>query len=268
MFTTCPHCHTTFKITAEQLRIAAGKARCGQCNKVFSALYSLTDDLQLASQASNQTDNNLENNHTELLSLKGKSYSKSSRHTEVIHKDPTNEINLDDYFESTTSSSNPKTAFAWLFLISLSVLFLIAQHIHFNSHDYSLNPIYRPLVKNLCAISQCDIALPQKPNLIEVVDGTQVVPNSHLKDILDIKLSFRNKAEFIQSYPKLKIIFSDTLGKLIAQRVFSPHEYLGDAKVDAHQLEQGLLPKQQSQVLLQIVDPSPEASLSFEVHFL
>ena len=44
MRTACPICGTVFRITPEQLRIRAGKVRCGQCHSIFNALESLVDE--------------------------------------------------------------------------------------------------------------------------------------------------------------------------------------------------------------------------------
>ena len=48
MYTRCPHCQTYFKISAEQLKKAGGKVRCGQCTKVFNSLGNLLEDLPVA----------------------------------------------------------------------------------------------------------------------------------------------------------------------------------------------------------------------------
>ena len=37
MQTECPHCHTFFHVTDEQLQVAAGQVRCGKCHTVFTA---------------------------------------------------------------------------------------------------------------------------------------------------------------------------------------------------------------------------------------
>ncbi|MBS0507292.1 MAG: zinc-ribbon and DUF3426 domain-containing protein [Proteobacteria bacterium] len=39
--TRCPHCATTFKVVADQLRISDGWVRCGQCKEVFDATEHL-----------------------------------------------------------------------------------------------------------------------------------------------------------------------------------------------------------------------------------
>ncbi len=48
MYTRCPHCQTYFKISADQLKKAGGKVRCGQCTKVFNSLGNLLEDLPVA----------------------------------------------------------------------------------------------------------------------------------------------------------------------------------------------------------------------------
>ncbi|WP_228141589.1 MJ0042-type zinc finger domain-containing protein [Marinobacter sp. X15-166B] len=37
LLTSCPHCQTQFRVSAEQLAVADGKVRCGHCMKVFNA---------------------------------------------------------------------------------------------------------------------------------------------------------------------------------------------------------------------------------------
>ncbi|MBL3589506.1 MAG: DUF3426 domain-containing protein [gamma proteobacterium endosymbiont of Lamellibrachia anaximandri] len=43
MYTQCPHCQTLFRISAEQLTVAAGMARCCQCKSVFNAEDNLRE---------------------------------------------------------------------------------------------------------------------------------------------------------------------------------------------------------------------------------
>ncbi|MEO7953600.1 MAG: zinc-ribbon domain-containing protein, partial [Polaromonas sp.] len=37
LITRCPACGTMFKVVADQLKIAQGWVRCGQCGEVFDA---------------------------------------------------------------------------------------------------------------------------------------------------------------------------------------------------------------------------------------
>ncbi|MBK7355070.1 DUF3426 domain-containing protein [Propionivibrio sp.] len=44
MRTCCPACRTNFRVTPDQLKVRAGKVRCGQCQAVFNALDGLLDE--------------------------------------------------------------------------------------------------------------------------------------------------------------------------------------------------------------------------------
>ncbi|MEO8598710.1 MAG: DUF3426 domain-containing protein [bacterium] len=39
--TQCPHCHTTFRVAHDQLKLRAGMVRCGQCRQVFNGIAHL-----------------------------------------------------------------------------------------------------------------------------------------------------------------------------------------------------------------------------------
>lgn len=41
--TTCPHCRTSFRVVADQLKLRRGRVRCGRCQKVFSGVDYLID---------------------------------------------------------------------------------------------------------------------------------------------------------------------------------------------------------------------------------
>ncbi|MEO5702454.1 MAG: DUF3426 domain-containing protein [Gammaproteobacteria bacterium] len=46
MYTQCPNCNTTFRISIPQLKAAQGKVRCGHCESVFNGLLNLSEELQ------------------------------------------------------------------------------------------------------------------------------------------------------------------------------------------------------------------------------
>src|SRR3970040_414114 len=43
LFTRCPECHTTFRISEEMLSKAAGQVRCGRCSNIFNAHLELQE---------------------------------------------------------------------------------------------------------------------------------------------------------------------------------------------------------------------------------
>src|SRR6478752_4836797 len=42
LFTRCPSCETTFRVTTQQLQASGGQVRCGHCQKIFDAFATLT----------------------------------------------------------------------------------------------------------------------------------------------------------------------------------------------------------------------------------
>lgn len=44
MLTRCPSCATHFRVTADQLKLRAGRVRCGECQHVFNALDTLIEE--------------------------------------------------------------------------------------------------------------------------------------------------------------------------------------------------------------------------------
>ena len=41
--TQCPHCHTTFRVAADQLKLRGGIVRCGNCQRIFDGNAHLID---------------------------------------------------------------------------------------------------------------------------------------------------------------------------------------------------------------------------------
>ncbi len=58
MYTQCPDCSTAFRVTAEVLKQAAGKVRCGGCGNAFNALQFLSETMP-ARRPTKEVDDNL-----------------------------------------------------------------------------------------------------------------------------------------------------------------------------------------------------------------
>jgi predicted Zn finger-like uncharacterized protein len=53
--TQCPHCHTTFRVAADQLKLRGGIVRCGACHSIFDGNAHLIDLAKPAVPASTET---------------------------------------------------------------------------------------------------------------------------------------------------------------------------------------------------------------------
>lgn len=49
--TQCPHCHTTFRVAHDQLKLRAGLVRCGSCKQIFNGIENLLRPEELAGGA-------------------------------------------------------------------------------------------------------------------------------------------------------------------------------------------------------------------------
>lgn len=54
MYTRCPNCSSTFRITEDLLQVADGEVQCGACSQIFNALHALLDEsgMQVTTQRS------------------------------------------------------------------------------------------------------------------------------------------------------------------------------------------------------------------------
>lgn len=52
----CPHCQSIFSVSQEEIRLALGAVRCGECIKIFNASYHLIDAEHLANAPYNNAD--------------------------------------------------------------------------------------------------------------------------------------------------------------------------------------------------------------------
>jgi hypothetical protein len=188
-------------------------------------------------------------------SLNAKTHKEKSQ---LVHEEV-----VPSFLTQTSSSSNPVTVFAWSAATVLLLVFLAAQYLHFNSIKFAQDASIRPILEALCPITQCALPLRSNPKkIVTVTHDVRTHPNT--KNALEIYLTFKNKAPYTQTYPKLEVVFSNSLGETIARRKFMPNEYLSKEI----SLQQGIKNNQSQKIHLQIVDPDPDSLLSFQFNYL
>jgi hypothetical protein len=110
-------------------------------------------------------------------------------------------------------------------ILILCTLLLAAQAFHFNSASLSLNPEYRRIVQKFCSYTDCPIGEYRNLDGIEIL---QLIVQGHLEHYgaLIIRLLLNNHAGFEQRFPSLLIRFVDLNDAPVAERLFTPSEYL------------------------------------------
>jgi predicted Zn finger-like uncharacterized protein len=248
METSCTRCGSRFRLTEDQLRKAYGKVRCGECGSLFNALHGLKNfegelppgylDRLHAENAGAATAGSGETSAEERreLSLHEAMYGSERR---------------------TWFSLGPLGWFIGILLLSAVG---IAQAVYYQRYQLIENPRYQQQVVNLCRVLPCaetEFASTEQIRMLERNVFTHPIANNALM----VTGSFNNRAPFRQKLPDILISLFDVQGKLIANRLFTPDEYLLEDR-NRRSFEPGAT----VQFRLEIVDPGTDA-LTYEFEF-
>lgn len=150
----------------------------------------------------------------------------------------------------------------WSLLILLVTFSALAQLAWFNRAKLIAQDEYRGYVEAAC--QHIDCRLEQKVDLANIeLLSRDVRSHPALQNALLITATFINRAEFDQPYPDVALMLSDLGGNVIAQRQFTPQEYLDIEEEDA-----GLMVRDVPiTMVMEVQDPGKE-SVSYRFEFL
>lgn len=142
----------------------------------------------------------------------------------------------------------------WTLGILILLLALAGQFAYFMRDELARHAPLRPWLMQLCDYAGCEIPLLRAPAQIRMV-ARDIRRHPMARDALRVSLTFANDAAFAQAYPIIQLSFFDLRDRVLAQRRFTPQEYLPQnidmtAGIPAH----GAL-----QTVIEIVDPGAEA---------
>jgi len=248
METSCDQCKSRFRLTETQLRKAYGKVRCGECGAVFNALLALKNyegelPPRYQQQAPGETDSNAghanaaaRDNQSQALSLHEAMYGSERRSFFAIGP------------------------LSWFIGILLLLALGAAQAIYYQRYQLIEDPRFQQQVISLCQFLPCaqrEFASSEQIRLLERNVFTHPVASNALM----VTGSFVNQAPFAQKMPELLISLFDVQGRLIANRLFQPNEYLLEDRNRSV-----VAPQAPIQFRLEIIDPGTDA-LTYEFEF-
>jgi predicted Zn finger-like uncharacterized protein len=251
--TRCPDCKIAFRAWPSQLSAAGGLVRCGTCLMVFKAddFSDLPEDAEYEIEGElNRALEQQIGDELESLTIDGNPPKLSEKsqamllHDELIspYSEPLGKTKAVSFLSATV-------------ILTLGALLLAAQVIHFNSASLSLNPEYRRMVQKFCFYTDCPISEYRNLDGIEI---SQFIVQGHPEHYgaLSIHLLLNNHAGFEQRFPNLVIRFVDLNDAPVAERLFTPSEYLQDRLANAT-----IMPRNKSiQIHLEVVDPGANAT--------
>ncbi|MGD2171460.1 MAG: zinc-ribbon and DUF3426 domain-containing protein [Gammaproteobacteria bacterium] len=247
METACTHCGSRFRLTEIQLRKAYGKVRCGQCGSLFNALRGLKN-----------FEGELPPGYLERLR-------EASAEAEASKGGAAAEQRRELSLQEAMYGPGGRSAFSigplgWFIGILLLGAVGIAQAVYYQRYQLIEDPRYQQQVVNLCRILPCaesEFASTEQIRMLERNVFTHPIANNALM----VTGSFKNQAPFRQKLPDMLISLFDVQGKLIANRLFTPTEYLLEDRN-----RRAFDPGATVQFRLEIVDPGTDA-LTYEFEF-
>jgi predicted Zn finger-like uncharacterized protein len=224
LYTRCPNCDTTFRVTTQQLQASGGQVRCGHCQKIFDAFATLTaQEPRVASQepvTSQQNPSMLEPNAQPIFAQAPIS---PSDNPQLVRPDPAAGL----YEWEFKMPESPRRIALWTVLALMLAMVLVVQAAYmFRTEMMVLLPQTRSYYVRLCESVGCVIGLPKLSNYLHIeASDLKVADPSHPNEI-QLLLSVRNRAPVALAYPAFELTLTNSIEQAVARRVFLPAEYL------------------------------------------
>ncbi len=267
--TSCPECKTRFSVNAGQLKIAAGKVRCGVCLQVFEAKPAISPERKSSTAkpmapASSAKPARSSSQSQPLTASRDDAFNRHSPSLNTASKPklyiPVEKISVSTSPAPSNKISLPNSIAAGFSLVL--IVLLLFQVAWFKRTDWLNNPTLRPLYAPFYELAEVPMPPRAAPNLIRAYQLT-LQPHEQHQEALRISLLLENNASFAQPFPSMQLEFMDVKGRLIAQRLFTATEY-----INAQLFPEQLIPTHQPiQIQLDILNPGRRA-VSYQVKLI
>jgi predicted Zn finger-like uncharacterized protein len=262
--TRCPHCHTYFRVTPQQLALRDGMVRCGACREIFNGevyVFERTELTEATASAHVEDDTTgrmtlidfgslratpapRESNMQEELDALSKAIadlqSKPWTETAPVELSPAEE-------EEDTEQPAPgfvhearqrqRTSRAWTFLLIVGIPLLLgaltAQLGYLFRNDIAArSPEAARYMRAVCRRVGCTITLPAQ---IEALS----IESRHLQKLQDQDNHFeliilvRNIGTTSQAWPALDLQLNNATGQTEIRKIFMPSEFLKASEIRA-----------------------------------
>ncbi len=277
MLTTCPECHTTFRISQAQLDCRRGLVRCGRCSAVFNAYDTLLPELQTPAQADAAAGSPTESgfgpgaplpaDRTETAAPElpappdAPSVDSTEDQAEVdpaqpqagepappqpdagVTAPPQGQETPESILLAELPVQRPTRwvpTVLWGFASAvLAVAFGLQLMYYLRAEIVQAWPQSRPLLIQACARLGCDLPLPQDTAAVHIdASALETDPEDGARAVLSLTLS--NRGTQTVAWPHLVLTLTDSRDAPIAQRPFTPAEYLAGKVEVARGMPPGL----------------------------
>ena len=207
LFTRCPACQTTFRITAGVLRKAEGRVRCGHCDSVFRAYDGPRERHAVPSQP------------------KERETAEWGTDTFVVLEDKDFDAPKENGSQEAVRSRGKP--YRWLAGSAVAVVILSLQATHYFRAELASQPVIGPLVRSGYSALGVEITPEWDPRQYEILDWNATTkPSTTGEDLLTITARIRNNGPAAQPYPGIHLELKDRWEQTVDRRLFAPAEYL------------------------------------------
>ncbi len=247
LIASCPHCHTLFKVVPDQLRLAQGWVRCGQCDNVFDALENLltpetesmatglpTDSVTVTQPAAEvvvlPTDSTFEHRiEPELPDA-----ATAAPLNDVSLPAPVTLTEIPLFLKSATRprprAQRLKSAVMGLLALLLA-LTVLAQYAYFERDWIAAWHVkLKPVLTKLCQPLNCKISPVENMASIVIESATLTKLG---QDVYRLSFNVKNTAPINVAVPHLELTLTDLTDQALVRRVLTPGEM--DAKANTLQ---------------------------------
>lgn len=291
--TRCPHCQITFRVSLKHLQLADGAVRCGSCLQIFKAPEHLTSSqipsniLKTLTPTATQSTNSFSqqvhdlpfantdgwihhhaNNESEREKETGLPKKKRASLAPSISypAEPSARIRQESDGNLTEKLRSPielhdderqpwKSPLLWGIMNVAAIVVLTTQYLFFNLASLAQQDHWRPFFTISCKFLNC--TLPSQFDVSQIQTNHLVIRStSDYENSLSVDAIINNQADVSQPFPLIELTFSNDENSTIANRQFTPKEYLGGELSGTSMIP----PKQPIHLSLQIIDPGQEAT--------
>lgn len=231
LYTRCPQCETVFRVTTRELQASSGRVRCGHCQRVFDAFATLT--AQEPASASGNTEPPIvkidpRSAVTQDKALPATSQPPASRPVAAsAHRDDP----AATLYEWEFRVPPPRTRTGlWVLLSLLAALGAAVEGAYaFRDDVLASFPQVKPVYERTCTWLGCRFGLPRLSERLNIdASDLQAIDPAHPNQI-ELSVIVRNRAATAVDYPAFELTLTNSQDQVLARRVFTPAEYLGDA---------------------------------------
>lgn len=261
--TRCPHCHTQFRVTPQQLTLREGMVRCGACREIFNGMDYLSErdaPADMPTPTNKEDDSSGRMTLIDFGSLRGAAVPSDSTMQEELEalSKAIADLQNKPWSEPAPTGSAPDEAEEipqtapgfvheaqrrqragrlWTVVLVIGIpLLLIALSAQltylFRNEIAAHSPEAARYLRAACHRIDCTITLPANIGALSI-ESRQLQALPDHTDHFELVLLIRNVSDTSQTWPALDLQLNDAIGQAQIRKVFKPTDFLKVSEVRA-----------------------------------